>query len=106
ADVVALPSDREGLPMAVLEGMAAGVPVVASAVGGIPQLGADVVELVDGQRPEAFAAAVRRVLEDQDRYRTLATAGREVASQRFSSSRMQSGYALVYEDVQKGRRTS
>ncbi|KQW52511.1 hypothetical protein ASC77_24350 [Nocardioides sp. Root1257] len=106
ADLLVLPSDREGLPMAVLEAMAAGVPVVASAVGGIPQLGADVVELVAEPRPEAFAAAVRRVLDDQDRYRAMATAGRDLVDQRFSSSRMQSGYALVFEDVQKVRRTS
>ena len=74
-DVVVLPSDREGLPMAVLEALAAGVPVVASAVGGIPQLGGDAVELVAPQRADALVAGVRRVLDDPDR-RACAGVGR------------------------------
>ena len=102
ADMLVLPSDREGLPMAVLEAMAAGVPVVASAVGGIPQLGADAVELVAPRCADALAAGVRRVLDDPDRRGVLVVAGRALAERRFSSERMQSEYDSVYEVVRKG----
>ena len=106
ADLVVLPSDREGLPMAVLEALAAGVPVVASAVGGIPELGGDAVELVAPHRADALAAGVRRVLDDPSRRDALVSAGRALVQQRFSSARMQSDYASVYEWVRKGARPS
>ncbi|GAA4752237.1 glycosyltransferase family 4 protein [Nocardioides endophyticus] len=106
ADLVVLPSDREGLPMAVLEALAAGVPVVASAVGGLPQLGDDAVELVAPRRPDALAAGVRRVLDDPARRDALVSAGRALVEQRFSSARMQSDYESVYEGVRKGARPS
>jgi glycosyltransferase involved in cell wall biosynthesis len=105
-DVVVLPSDREGLPMAVLEALSAGVPVVASAVGGIPQLGGDAVELVAPQRADALVAGVRRVLDDPDRRGALVSAGRTLVDQRYSSARMQSDYGSVYEGVRKGARPS
>ena len=76
ADLLVLPSDREGLPMAVLEALAAGVPVVASDVGGIPQLGADAVELVAPQSADALAEGIRRVLGDPDRRQALVAGGR------------------------------
>ena len=104
ADLLVLPSDREGLPMAVLEAMAAGVPVVASAVGGIPQLGADAVELVEPHRADALAAGVRRLLDDPVRRQHLVTGGIELVQQRFSSARMQSEYAEVYERAIWGTR--
>lgn len=102
ADLVVLPSDREGLPMAILEALAAGVPVVASSVGGIRQLGADAVELVAPQCADALATGIRRVLDDPQRRRALVSAGREVVNRRYSSSRMQSQYDSVYESVRKG----
>lgn len=102
ADLLVLPSDREGLPMAVLEALAAGVPVVASAVGGIPQLGADAVELVAPHRADALAAGVRRLLDDPARRQHLVTGGSELVRQRFSSARMQSEYADVYARAIRG----
>ncbi|WP_028642307.1 glycosyltransferase [Nocardioides sp. URHA0020] len=95
-DLLVLPSDREGLPMAVLEALAAGVPVVASAVGGIPVLGPHAVELVTPGRADALADGVRRLLDDPRRRRDLTTAGPLLVRERFSSARMQSDYLEVY----------
>jgi glycosyltransferase involved in cell wall biosynthesis len=64
ADVVALASDNEGCPNAILESLACGTPVVASAVGGIPELVTEDVAgiLVPERTPAGFAAALRRAL--------------------------------------------
>src|SRR5262249_34579054 len=62
ADVLALPSRTEGLPMAVLEAMGAGVPVVASAVGSLPEVLAEGAGLlVPPGEVEALREALRRI---------------------------------------------
>jgi glycosyltransferase involved in cell wall biosynthesis len=65
-DVFALSSDFEGLPIALLEAMAAGVPCVATAVGGIPEVVTDGEEgyLVGGRDVQAFAARLQKILDD------------------------------------------
>ncbi|MCA1619133.1 MAG: glycosyltransferase [Acidobacteria bacterium] len=83
ADVSALPSHSEGSPLALLEAMAAGLPVVATAVGGVPEVAADgeTALLVPARDPRAFAAALSRVLSDDALARTLAAnASARVAS--------------------------
>lgn len=66
ADALVLSSDHEGLPVAVMEALALGVPVVATAVGGIPEAVTDGVEglLVPPRSPAALAAAISRVIGD------------------------------------------
>ena len=66
ADVMALPSHSEGSPLALLEAMAAGVPVVATAVGGVPEVAADgeTALLVPARDTHAFAGALARMLTD------------------------------------------
>jgi glycosyltransferase involved in cell wall biosynthesis len=62
-DVFCLPSRREGCPNVVLEGLASGRPVVATAVGGVPELiNADNGILVPSEQPEALAAALKAAL--------------------------------------------
>ena len=83
----ALPSHWEALPMSVLEAMAAGVPVVASRVGGIPDT---VVEgetglLVEPRDINRLAEALVAVLTDEGRRRAMGAAGRERARQHFSA---------------------
>lgn len=64
-DVLALSSRTEGTPMVVLEAAAAGVPVVATAVGGVPDLlGSDAASLVSAGDPGALGAAIAQVLSD------------------------------------------
>ena len=76
-----LPSHAEGLPNAVLEAMAAGLPVVATRVGGVPEVVADGVTglLVPPRVPAALAAAVERIAGDPDLRRAMGAAGRHAA---------------------------
>ncbi len=68
ADVVVLPSHSEGSPNVLLEAMAAGVPVVATAVGGVPEIVAHETSalLVPPGAPEEMARAILRLLSDAD----------------------------------------
>ncbi len=79
ADLFCLPSFAEGVPVVLMEAMAAGIPVVASRVMGIPELVEDGVSglLVAPARPDLVAKAIRRLAEDPDLRDTLGAAGRE-----------------------------
>ncbi|ODU04105.1 MAG: hypothetical protein ABS81_11725 [Pseudonocardia sp. SCN 72-86] len=84
ADVLALPSRAEGQPMAVLEAMAHGLAVVATDVGGIPDLvGADQGILVPRDDPEALTAALRVVVTDDARRTAMGEAGVAAVRERF-----------------------
>jgi starch synthase len=95
------PSVYEPLGIVNLEAMACGVPVVASAVGGIPEV------VVDGQtgllvppgEPEALAAAVNRVLENPDLGRRMGQAGRERAVAQFSWQSIARQTVELYDQV-------
>jgi glycosyltransferase involved in cell wall biosynthesis len=102
ADVLVLPSDREGLPMTVLEAMAGGVPVVATAVGGLAGFDPATVELVAPGSAPALGAAVSRLLAEPARRRQLVDSAHELVRQRYSSSGMRSAYENLYEELLHG----
>jgi glycosyltransferase involved in cell wall biosynthesis len=90
ADIVTLPSLYEGLPYVIMEAMAASRAVVASDVGGIPEMIDDEVGglLVPAEDADALADALRRLILDADLRSALADAGRRAAEERFTYERM------------------
>jgi L-malate glycosyltransferase len=85
-DIFVLPSLHEGIPMALLEAMALERPVVASAVGGIPEIITDGVDgvLVPAQNNRALAETCLALGLDRDRARGLGVAARRTVEERFS----------------------
>lgn len=85
ATLVALPSLEDNCPMAVLEGMASGRPVIASRVGGVPDLITDGENglLFDPLNPTEMAQAVERVLNCPQDTARMALSGRKSATERF-----------------------
>jgi glycosyltransferase involved in cell wall biosynthesis len=100
-DVVALPSWTEGLPLVLLEAMARGRPVVATPVGGTPELVLDGETglLVPPRDPEALAAALRRLLEDPDLARRLGEAGRARVAERFTAAAQARRILAIYDEL-------
>ena len=100
-DALVFSSLREGLSMAMLEAMAAGVPVVATNVGGTPELVTHGVTglLVPPARPEAIADALESLLADAPRADAIRRAARLRVEERFSLERMTAAYAALYAAV-------
>jgi len=96
-----LTSDWEGTPNVVLEAMAAGVPVIATRVGGTPEVVLDGQSgiLVDRGDMEAVAQASLRLAADQALQERMAGAAQHVARERFSISSMVAATVSVYERV-------
>lgn len=104
-----LPSRWEGLPMAMLEAMERGLPVVATAVGGIPELVESGVNgiLVPPDEPTKLAAAIDRVLGDPVWAAGLGRASRRLACDRFSLDRHVAALETHYaESADDGMRLS
>ncbi len=97
-DVSVLCSKAEGLPNAVLESMAAGIPVVAAAVGGVPEAIEDghTGFLVGTRNPEDFAAGIERVLDRPDDARDMAERARQFVQNHFALDKMVAAYSELY----------
>jgi glycosyltransferase involved in cell wall biosynthesis len=100
-DVFVLPSWTEGLPVVVLEAMAHGRAVVATAVGGTPEVVADGETglLVPPRSPRALADALRRVLDDDELRRRLGEAGRRRVADRFTTASMTRRVLELYDEI-------
>lgn len=105
ATLLALPSLEDNCPMAVLEAMAAGSPVSAANVGGVPDLVRDGENgvLFDPTSSTSMAAGVRRLLDDVDLARQMATAARDQALEKFQPRIIAQQHLDVYEDVLRAR---
>lgn len=104
-DVLLLLSDTEGTPRAVVEAMAARVPVVATEVGGVPDLVADQVDalLVAPGDVAAAAAAVHRVVADPALAERLARSAFHRYQNEFTVERMRDSVLAVYERAMRRR---
>ncbi len=104
ASVIALPSRQEVAPMAIVEAMAAGVPVVASAVGGIPFIVSDGItgRLVTPGDVHAWTAALADVLGQPAFAEAMGKAGRETARDRFWPAEIARRYVAVYRAAAGG----
>jgi sugar transferase (PEP-CTERM/EpsH1 system associated) len=100
-DLFALVSTSEGLSNTIIEAMASGVPVVATSVGGADELVVDGTTgfLVPPSSPLAIAAAIRRLLEDEQLRTAFGRAARERAEREFSLNRMVAEYEDYYRDL-------
>lgn len=100
-DVFAMSSDTEGLPLVVLEAMATGLPVVSTAVGGIP----NVVDegqtglLVPPADEQALRDRLARLKDDPAESRAMGARARDAAVTRYSAERMQRDYLELYAHV-------
>jgi glycosyltransferase involved in cell wall biosynthesis len=104
-DVFCLPSRFEGLPVALLEALATGVPAVATEVGGVPAvLAAGGGLLVPPADEPALAAALGSLIADRGRLADLASEAPSVAA-RYSLERTVRETEALYEDVLAERRT-
>lgn len=109
SDVALLPSWEEPFGRVVVEAMAMGVPVVATAIGGPAEIIRDGVDgvLVAPRQPEALAAAITRLLDDEPRRRAIGAASQRAVLARFSqiATRLGSPRSIVrcYEQRSLGR---
>lgn len=104
ADVAALPSYAEGLPYALLEAMAAGIPVLATPVGAIPDVVSDGLHgyLVPARDPAALAEAIARFAADRGKLSWMSRACRKRVLAAYSIERLAGELALHYRTLAAG----
>jgi glycosyltransferase involved in cell wall biosynthesis len=108
SDIFVLASNWEGNPLAVMEAMAAGLPVIATGVGGIPELlqSGEQGLLVQAGDRRGFAAAMKTLLHHAETRQAMGRAAQTRAMREFRVERMVEGYANLYREmVQKSRGT-
>jgi len=106
-DVCVLTSKMEGAPNVLIEAMAAGRPVVAPAVGGIPEIVEDdITGLLESHRnPAFFADKIVRLLQDPGLRTRMGAAGRERAQRLFTVERMVAEYKALYRELLSASRS-
>jgi glycosyltransferase involved in cell wall biosynthesis len=99
-DVMVSASRQEGLPIAILEGMASGRPLVATAVGEVPKVVRDgrTGVVVPAGDAVALAAGIVELLRDPEKRARFGAAARQVVEEEYSAVRMTAEYLQVYEE--------
>ena len=105
ADIFVLPSRSEGFSNAIIEAMAASLPVVATDVGGNAEAVEDGISgyIVPPEDPAALAAAIMRLLTDPSRAKRMGASGRRMAAERFTTEAMMLRTTKAYDSL-LGRR--
>jgi glycosyltransferase involved in cell wall biosynthesis len=101
ADIFALGSDYEGNPLSVIEAMAAGLPIVSTAAGGVPELLQNGKQgfIVQPGQAEQLAEAMAILLKDADLRRTMGAAAAARAKEKFDVSAMVRAYEELYDEI-------
>jgi glycosyltransferase involved in cell wall biosynthesis len=104
-DFTILGSSEEGFPNAVMESMACAVPIVATSVGGVPELVADGIHgrLVPYGDPAAMASAISWMIDHPEERQRMGERARHRIADQFSTKRMVSETQAVYEQMLMGR---
>ena len=98
ASIFAFPSFDEGFGMPVLEAMAAGIPVITSNRSALPEVAGEAATLIDPQRDDELATALRSLARDESLRKTRIAAGRTHAA-RFIWTRAVDETLAVYKTV-------
>ncbi len=98
ADVFVYPSYHEGMPMAVIEAMASALPIVATRVGGLPDLVTDSVNgfLVEAGNPAELAGAIHRLAVDPDLRSGMSTRSYQIAKESFDIEQVVTRLLEIY----------
>lgn len=101
ADIFVLPSRSEGFSNAIVEAMAASLPVVATSVGGNAEAVKEGVTgfIVPPEDPDALAAAIARLLSDPRRASEMGVAGKDLAAKEFTLDAMMNRTTQVYRNL-------
>jgi glycosyltransferase involved in cell wall biosynthesis len=101
ADIFCLPSRHEPFGIVVLEAWAAGLPVVAARVGGIPSFTCDGEDVLHANpdNPASFSKAIERLLDDRELARKIAAMGRHKARTQFDWGRIADHLESIYRDL-------
>jgi glycosyltransferase involved in cell wall biosynthesis len=107
ADIFVLPSRSEGFSNAIVEAMAASLPVVATDVGGNAEAVEEGVSglIVPSEDPEALAAAIIRLVSDPSKAQEMGAAGRRLATEKFTTDAMMHEITDTYAELLTGKRT-
>lgn len=103
ADAFAYPTENDGQPLVVLEAMAAGLPVVASTFGGVPDTLADSGLLVEPGDDAALALALIRLVDEPELRWRLGTAARERFLAHYTPDRFQERFTELFRDLLETR---
>ncbi len=96
-----LPSLWEGLPLAVLEAMQMGIPVIAAKVSSLPEIIQDDVSgvLIREYDPKRYAKAIRRFADDPQKRQRVIAAGRKIVAGKFTFERVVAQHLELYEEL-------
>lgn len=103
-DVFCLPSRAEGLPLALLEAMMAGLPCLATAVGEVPAAAGEAALVVPPEDVDALTRGLRQLLDDPRLRAELAGRARTVAVRDFDVAAMVAATVAIYDEALAGRR--
>ena len=99
ADAFVYPTENDGQPLVIIEAMAAGLPIVASSFGGIPETLSDTGVLVDPGTPSALAGELARLIESPGLRRERGVAARERYVARYTPAPYQERFADLFADL-------